>query len=136
MPDFKVFSEPDPAHEVTYSAGCHCGKTNFTVTMPSLDKIKTASCNCSICEINGYLNVYPLRKNVNFQSGFEDLGSYRFGTETRAHKFCKTCGTSLMIDFDKTESTELRNQVAVNVRVLKDVDVSKLDIETFNGKSF
>jgi len=136
MPDFKVFSEPDPAHEVTYSASCHCGKTKFTVTMPSVDKIKIVSCNCSICEINGYLNVYPLRKNVKFQSGFEDLGSYRFGSETCAHKFCKTCGTSLMIDLDKKKSMELQNHVVVNVRVLKDVDVSKLDIENLDGKSY
>lgn len=133
MPDFNVFSEPDPSHETTYPASCHCGKSSFTVTMPSLDKIKVVSCNCSICAINGYLNVYPLRKNVIFQSGFDELGSYRFYGQTRAHMFCKTCGTSLLIDFDKM-GEELTKHVAVNVRTLKDVDISKLDIETVDGK--
>ena len=83
--------------------------------MPPLETIKVCSCNCSICEKNGYLSVYPLRENVVFQSGYDDLGSYRFGEETRQHLFCKKCGTSLIIDFDKAREEELRKHVAVNV---------------------
>ena len=83
--------------------------------MPPLETIEVCSCNCSICEKNGYLNVYPLRENVVFQSGYDDLGSYRFGQETRQHLFCKKCGTSLIIDFDKAREEELRKHVAVNV---------------------
>jgi hypothetical protein len=82
--------------------------------MPSLDTISVASCNCSICEINGYLNVYPLRKNVAFQSSYDDLGSYAFGNQTRVHKFCKKCGTSLLIDLEKAEYEPVRPLLAVN----------------------
>ena len=66
MPDFQVYV--NPKNEVTYPASCHCGKSRFTVTIPSLDTIMVTSCNCSICQINGYLNIHPLRKNVSFQS--------------------------------------------------------------------
>ena len=113
MVDFKVFAEAKD--KVTYPCSCHCGKSTFTTKMPSLETIKVASCNCSICAINGYLNVYPLRKDIEWHSGFEELGSYRFASETRAHKFCRTCGTSLIIDFDKVDAS-YRQHVALNVR--------------------
>lgn len=113
MLDFEAFLQPK--NEVTYSASCHCGESRFTVTMPSLDTISVVSCNCSICEINGYLNVYPLRKNVVFQSSYDDLGSYTFGNETRTHKFCRHCGTTLLIDFEKAEYEPVKSLLAVNV---------------------
>jgi hypothetical protein len=113
MPNFQVFV--NPKNEATYPASCHCGKSRFTITIPSLDTTTVTSCNCSICQINGYLNVYPLRKNVSFQSPYEELGSYAFASQTRVHKFCGTCGTSLLIDFGRAEEEGLREHCAVNV---------------------
>lgn len=113
MPDFQAFI--NPRNEVTYPASCHCGKSRFTITIPSLDTITVTSCNCSICQINGYLNVYPLRKNVSFQSPYEELGSYAFASQTLVHKFCRTCGTSLLIDFGRAEEEGMGEHYAVNV---------------------
>ena len=113
MPDFKAFSEP--SNLTTYHGGCHCGKSRFTVTMPVLETVKVTSCNCSICEINGYMNVYPLQKNVVWESGYDELGKYEFGSKTRTHLFCKQCGTSILIDFSKVNHQELRNHCALNV---------------------
>jgi len=113
MPNFQVFV--NPKNEATYPASCHCGKSRFTITIPSLDTTTVTSCNCSICQINGYLNVYPLRKNVSFQSPYEELGSYVFASQTRVHKFCRICGTSLLIDFGRAEEESLREHCAVNV---------------------
>jgi len=131
----------------------HCGKSRFTIKIPSLDTSTVTSCNCSICQINGYLNVYPLRKNVSFQSPYEELGSYAFASQTRVHKFCRTCGTSLLIDFERAEEEGLREHLlstyrraipttllvrtltrSMQVRTLKDVNVSKLKVENFDGK--
>ena len=151
MPDFESFAHSK--NEVTYPASCHCGKSRFTVTIPPLDTISITSCNCSICAINGYLNIYPLRKNIAFQSPYEELGSYVFASQTRVHKFCKTCGTSLLVDFENAEDESSKKHNAVNVwpsalckdherhangkqvRTLKDVDISKLDIQHFDGKN-
>ena len=113
MPDFNAYL--DPKTETTYQASCHCGKSRFTVTMPPLDTLTVANCNCSICTINGYLNVQPLCKNVVFESSYEDLGSYAFASKTMVHKFCKTCGTSLLIDFGNAEYKPMRKHYAVNV---------------------
>jgi hypothetical protein len=117
MPDFEAFLHPK--NEATYPAICHCCKSRFTVPMPSLDTASDTasvmSCNCSICEINGYLNVYLLRKNVIFQSSYDDLGSCVFGNQTRVQKFRKTCGTSLLTDFEKAEYDPVQSLLAVNV---------------------
>jgi hypothetical protein len=113
MPDFESFA--NPRSKATYRASCHCGKGRFAVTMPSSDTVRVISCNCSICEINAYLNVYPFRQDVVFESPYEELGSYRFAGHTRVHKFCRACGTSLLIDFDKADEEPLRKHVAVNV---------------------
>jgi hypothetical protein len=87
-------------HELsTYHGSCHCGAVQFTFSLPTLSSIPVNECNCSICEINGYLNVYPFRKDFTLDSGEGELSVYRFGPNNKQHKFCKICGTSLMIDF-------------------------------------
>jgi hypothetical protein len=97
MYDSKFYPEK---HELsTYHGSCHCGTVQFTFLLPSLATIHVNECNCSICEINGYLNVYPFRSDFTLDSGQGELSVYRFGKKQKQHKFCRICGTSLMIDF-------------------------------------
>lgn len=72
-------------------------------------------CNCSICHKNGYVNIYPKRYDVVFTKGYETLKSYEFATESRDHKFCPNCGSSLLIDFRGL----LGNTMAINVSVFE-----------------
>lgn len=48
------------------------------------------------------------------------MSSYLCNARTKPHKFCKICGTSLMIDFEGSEpfsrADEARDILAVNVR--------------------
>jgi hypothetical protein len=46
------------------------------------------------------------------------MTEYYFGTKKKAHKFCKTCGTSILIDFKRNEygvTDSEMDQLAVNV---------------------
>lgn len=45
--------------------------------------------------------------------GFETLGEYRFNTKLKIHKFCKNCGTSILIDFNGMDPDG--DTLAVNV---------------------
>ena len=54
----------------THKANCHCGAVRFTVTLKyPFPKYKINKCNCSICTKNGYLLVYPLRRDVVWIKG-------------------------------------------------------------------
>lgn len=56
-------------------------------------------CNCSICQRNGYLLVYPIRENLKLGDGSEEaMGSYRFGNKNVKHNFCKECGSSVFFE--------------------------------------
>ena len=96
-----------------YHANCHCGAVRYTAEIPSLTDHKVNMCNCSVCTRNGYLLVYPERKHVIFHTGYDHLRPYAFGTKKRTHKFCPTCGSSILIDFNGI--LEGRDALGLNV---------------------
>lgn len=107
-PEYKapqIPSDPDPplmcsavSNLTPYNANCHCGAVTYTAHLPSLVEHKVLACTCSICHANGYLFVYPERQEVTFHSGYDHLRTYQFGKKLVSHKFCPTCGSSLLID--------------------------------------
>jgi hypothetical protein len=139
--------------ETTHKANCHCGAVRYTVTLPQpFPEYKINQCNCSICEKNGYLLVYPIRRDLVFTQGmfsgklasciprvsfcsplfpglfvvadglyvgYDNLSEYYFGSNDKAHKFCKTCGSSILIDFKMIErgvtDDPEKDHLAVNV---------------------
>lgn len=99
----------------TYHGNCHCGRVKFTATLADIRSSKIVRCNCSICTKNGYLLVYSKRKDVIFSSSEDDLSAYRFGNQKKPHKFCRVCGTSILIDFSEADREVEREVTAVNV---------------------
>lgn len=100
-PDTSTLSQSDSESELTrYYGNCHCGAVTFTFHIPSLEEHDVVECNCSICTCNGYLVVYPERKQVAFHTGYDDLQQYQFGAKRNTHKFCRVCGSSVLIDFN------------------------------------
>lgn len=120
----------------THRANCHCGAVRFTVTLKyPFPEYKINKCNCSICIKNGYLLVYPPRKDLVWIKGrdihlapglsvmfmligYDNMTEYYFGMKKKAHKFCKTCGTSILIDFKRNEygvTDPEKDKLAVNV---------------------
>ncbi|KAI0508994.1 glutathione-dependent formaldehyde-activating, GFA [Xylaria bambusicola] len=127
----------------TYHANCHCGMITFSVRLPDLASSKVVSCNCSICTKNGYLFVYPKCEDVIFHSGELKMTSYRFGHAKKEHKFCPTCGTSILIDFSQADREIERQVTAINVRtfvgagdLIKDLDLKHVDGKTKLGPAY
>ncbi len=59
--------------------------------------------------------------NVLAKIGYDNLTSYYFGAKKKAHMFCKTCGSSILIDFKRNEYGETdpeNDKLAINVCVL------------------
>jgi hypothetical protein len=97
-----------------YNANCHCGTVTYAIHIPSLSDHQVNSCNCSICSLNSYLLVYPERQDVVFYSGYNHLSDYAFGRKMVSHKFCPTCGSSIMIDCNGFAPVGI-DVVAINV---------------------
>ncbi|KAJ6460752.1 Mss4-like protein [Mycena vitilis] len=117
---------------VQYRGQCHCGAFKFTLKVPGLKE--ALSCTCSICSKNGYLWTFPAPGQFEAVKGDENttLTSYMFGKRMMAHKFCSTCGTSVM-EVRLPHCTIVgAPAMALNIRALADVDFDSLKINIFN----
>ena len=91
-------SSPQSDSKSWYSGSCHCQAVRFRALLRPLtgaDPAVVNSCNCSICQRNGYLFVYPTPEEVDIQSGFDEVTRYRFSKGAIEHVFCGVCGSSV-----------------------------------------
>ena len=100
----------------------------FEVTT-DLERAPVSECNCSICRRKGYLHHIVPRDAFRLLSGADELTTYRFGTMTAQHQFCRHCGVA---GFYVPRSHP--DRIDVNVRCLDDVDLETLRIRQFDGR--
>ena len=93
------------------------------------DLARVVECNCSICTRKAYLHLIVPRDRFRLLAGDDALATYRFGTMTAQHHFCRHCGVA---SFYVPRSHP--DRIDVNVRCLDDVDVGALRIEPFDGR--
>ncbi|KAM5444005.1 hypothetical protein MferCBS31731_000522 [Microsporum ferrugineum] len=127
------------SEKTTYRGNCHCGNVRFTISIGTLEKNQVVRCNCSSCVKHGYLLVYPKIEDVVFTHGSMDtMSEYRCATKSRPHKFCGNCGTPVMIQLEHGETNHLRENIAVNIRTLEDIDevLDKLQFLEVDGKNY
>ena len=110
----------------TYTGSCHCGRIRFEITT-ELDAV--TACNCSICTRKGYVHHIIPRDRFRLLAGADDLTTYRFGTMTAQHHFCRHCGVA---GFYVPRSHP--DGIDVNVRCLDGVDLQSLPVRTFDGR--
>lgn len=113
----------------TYTGSCHCGAVRYEAT---LELNEVISCNCSICSRTGALLAFVPLDRFKLLSGADAQRDYQFGKKHIHHHFCQTCGIRSFAASAKPDGTEMR---ALNVRCLDGVDVSKLSVRFFDGKS-
>ncbi|KAJ7645506.1 Mss4-like protein [Mycena polygramma] len=121
---------PENAELKVYTGGCHCKKIRFEFEHPNIYTMPIVNCNCSICEDRGYLNVYTPEDKFKFTSGSaDDLTLYAFNSRSVNHRFCSTCGTSIGPAFPS------RGFVVINTRTIDDIDLKRLQLHPFDGRS-
>ncbi len=74
----------------THKGGCHCGSVQIEIEAPAV--IQASRCNCSICNMSGFLHLFVSNKNFRLLKGEEALTTYTFNTGVAQHRFCKHCG--------------------------------------------
>jgi hypothetical protein len=115
---------------MTYRGSCHCGAVRFEVEMEP--PAKAFACNCSICSRAGWLLAFVPRSAITIAAGETSLTDYQFGKKHIHHKFCATCGIRA---FSHGTDESGKETIAVNLRCVDALDVTKLPVETFDGAS-
>jgi hypothetical protein len=113
-----------------HSGGCHCGKVRYEVNA-DLDQ-PVLACNCSICGKTGVLLTFVPKSEFRLTAGEDGLTDYQFASKTVHHLFCNTCGVR---SFGRGVGPDGTEMVAINVRCLDDVDLDKLSVNKYDGKS-
>ncbi|KAJ7130927.1 glutathione-dependent formaldehyde-activating enzyme [Mycena filopes] len=111
---------------VEYRGNCHCGAFKFTFKAPELKQ--GHACTCSFCFKNGYLWCNPTA-DFTVVKGDEEttLKTYEFGQRTMVHKFCPTCGTTVLARLHNADGS---SKMGINIRALRDVDLEALEVVT------
>lgn len=120
---------PTPAidDDVLHAGSCHCGGVKFEVRAPAAPRV--VRCNCSICEMSGFLHLLVPAERFRLISGGDLLSNYRFNTGIATHMFCKVCGTK---PFYRPRSNP--DGFSVNVRCLDRSTVESMEISDFDGQ--
>lgn len=73
------------------TGGCHCQAVRFVAEVGA-PPVPALDCNCSICRMSGFIHIVVKHGDFELLSGRDALTSYRFGTGSADHLFCKHCG--------------------------------------------
>ncbi len=109
--------------------GCHCGAVRFEAALPGT--VEAQSCNCSICQMTGFVHVIVPNSRFRLLDGQAALTSYRFNTGAADHLFCLVCGIK---SFYRPRSNP--DGWSVNARCLDEADDLNIRIEPFDGRNW
>ncbi len=114
---------------VIHHGGCHCRRVRFEVDAPA--RITVQDCNCSLCNLTGFLHLIVPRSAFRLVNGHEFLTEYTFNTGVAKHIFCKVCGIkSFYIPRSNPDGVD------VNARCLDAGTVVEMTVEAFDGQNW
>ncbi len=111
------------------AGGCHCGAVRFEASLPTA--IQAQSCNCSICQMVGFVHVIVPQSAFRLVQGEDRLTCYTFNSGVAQHLFCRDCGVK---SFYRPRSNP--DGWSVNARCLDDADDLDLSIVAFDGRNW
>ena len=112
-----------------YKGSCHCGNIAFEVTG---ELTSAMACNCSICSRKGSLLWFVPFGQMQLLTSGKGVGTYTFNKHVIKHQFCQTCGIH-----PYAEGVDPKGQktAAINIRCLEGVDLAKVEVKEFDGRS-
>lgn len=112
-----------------HHGGCHCGRIRFEID--ALSDIDATECNCSICNMLGFLHLFVAKSNFKLLRGDDDLTTYTFGSGVAQHYFCRHCGVkSFYVPRSHPDG------YSVNVRCLDPSTISSVSTSPFDGRNW
>ena len=114
---------------MTYHGRCHCGRIAFDVDgTPD----QALACNCSICQRKGSLLWFVPRDRLHLRTPEDAASTYTFNKHAIKHRFCPVCG---MHPYGEGTDPKGNATAAINIRCLEGVDLDKIPVTHFDGRS-
>ena len=114
---------------MVYKGSCHCGAVAYEVEG---DIQGVIMCNCSICHRKGAPLWFVPRASLRIVKGDDALRNYTFRKHVIKHRFCATCGIHTHGEGVDPKGNAM---AAINIRCLEGVDLDKVQITPFDGRS-
>ena len=112
-----------------YKGSCHCGRVAYEVE----GEIDGAmACNCSMCQRKGSLLWFVPRAQFRLPTPEGDASTYTFNKHVINHRFCPLCGIHPYADGVDQKGNPM---AAINVRCLEGIDLEKVPVRHFDGRS-
>lgn len=112
-----------------YKGSCHCGRIAFQVEGTLSGAM---SCNCSICRRKGALMWFVPRSQLQLLTPDENASTYTFNKHVIKHRFCPACG---MHPYGEGVDTKGNAMASINIRCLEDIELEKIPVTQFDGRS-
>ncbi len=112
-----------------YKGSCHCGKIILEVEG---ELTGAMACNCSMCGRKGSLLWFVPRAQMHLLTPENNMATYTFNKHVIKHRFCPTCGIH---PFGEGVDPKGNPTAAINIRCLDGVDLEKVPVQHFDGRS-
>jgi hypothetical protein len=114
---------------VKYNGSCHCGQIRFEVEG---EVTQAMACNCSMCSRKGSLLWFVPRGQLRVLTSEENIGTYAFNKHVIKHRFCPTSGIHPYADGIDPKGDRI---AAINIRCVEGIDLEKVPVQRFDGRS-
>jgi hypothetical protein len=113
-----------------HKASCHCGRVAYEVE----GEIDSAlACNCSICQRKGSLLWFVPRDKFRLTTPEDAAETYLFNKHVIKHRFCKVCGIHPYAEAVNPRTGQ--PTAAINIRCIEGIDLDKVPVKHFDGRS-
>jgi hypothetical protein len=112
-----------------YKGNCHCGKISLEVEG---ELTGAMACNCSMCSRKGSLLWFMPRDQMRLLTPENNTATYTFNKHVIKHRFCPTCGIH---PFGEAVDPKGNPTAAINIRCLDGIDLEKVPVQHFDGRS-
>lgn len=114
---------------MVHKGSCHCGSVRFEVEG---DVDSGMACNCSMCSRKGSLLWFVARDKLRLLTPDDAASTYMFNKHVIKHRFCSTCGIHV---YGEALGPGGAQMAAINLRCLEDIDLDKVPVKHFDGRS-
>jgi len=90
------------------------------------------ACNCSMCSRRASLLWFVPRERLVLTTPDEDAATYLFNKHAIRHRFCAACGIHA---FGEATDPQGRAMAAVNLRTIEGLDLGRIPVTHFDGRS-